>query len=93
MNDTIKAIASSICLPNGDCVKCDVLTTATEIYTAHVKLLEEALAKAEADKAVMMDALDKLARLGNGDNYGSSYGNFIAQSALAKVREASCPKN
>lgn len=31
-------------------------------------------------------ALEKLARLGNGDKYGNSEGNTIAQEALAKVK-------
>lgn len=31
-------------------------------------------------------ALEKLARLGNGDSYGNSNGNVIAQAALAKIK-------
>lgn len=40
------------------------------------------------DKQVMqmaLEALEKLARLGNGDQYGNSEGNMIAQAALAKA--------
>ena len=35
--------------------------------------------------AVLLEALDKLARLGNGDRYGNSIGNTIAQEAIAKA--------
>lgn len=31
------------------------------------------------------DALEKLARLGNGEHYGNSDGNMIARDAIAKV--------
>lgn len=34
-----------------------------------------------------VEALEKLARLGNGDRYGNSDGNIIAQEALAKLEE------
>ena len=32
----------------------------------------------------LVAALEKLARLGNGERYGSSEGNMIAQAAIAK---------
>jgi hypothetical protein len=35
--------------------------------------------------AELLAALDKLARLGNGDRYGNSIGNTIAQEAIAKT--------
>jgi hypothetical protein len=35
--------------------------------------------------AELLEALDKLARLGNGDRYGNSIGNTIAQEAIAKA--------
>jgi hypothetical protein len=35
--------------------------------------------------AELLVALDKLARLGNGDRYGNSIGNTIAQEAIAKA--------
>jgi len=35
--------------------------------------------------AELVAALDKLARLGNGDRYGNSIGNTIAQKAIAKA--------
>lgn len=38
---------------------------------------------APAADAGLVEALEKLARLGNGDKYGNSDGNFIAQAALA----------
>jgi hypothetical protein len=33
----------------------------------------------------LLEALDKLARLGNGDHYGNSDGNMIARAAIAKA--------
>ena len=39
--------------------------------------------KASADEG-LVDALEKLSRLGNGDEYGNSDGNRIAQEALAR---------
>ncbi len=38
----------------------------------------------KALNAELVTALEKLARLGNGDQYGNSHGNTIAQQALAK---------
>ena len=32
----------------------------------------------------LLTALEKLARLGNGDHYGNSEGNMIARAAIAK---------
>jgi hypothetical protein len=46
---------------------------------AHIEALEAKVAKA-------VDALEKLARLGNGDRYGNSDGNMIARAALAELR-------
>ena len=39
--------------------------------------------KLEQQLAELREALEKLARLGNGDRYGNSEGNVIAQNALA----------
>lgn len=39
-----------------------------------------------ANEEFLIETLEKLARLGNGDQYGNSDGNVIAQQALAKVR-------
>lgn len=35
----------------------------------------------------LVEALNKLARLGNGDQFGNSEGNIIARAALAKAGE------
>ena len=35
---------------------------------------------------VLVEALEKLARLGNGDRYGNSDGNIIAQEALSRYK-------
>jgi len=35
----------------------------------------------------LVEALEKLAKLGNGDQYGNSNGNVIAQDALRKAGE------
>jgi len=40
------------------------------------------IATLEKDNEMMRDALDKLARLGNGDILGNSLGNKIAQEVL-----------
>lgn len=42
------------------------------------------------DEALRMalEALEKLARLGNGDTYGNSIGNVIAQAAITAIEEA-----
>ena len=46
----------------------------------------EAIARLFQCAPDMLEALDKLARLGNGLEYGNSDGNRIAQAAIAKVR-------
>jgi hypothetical protein len=43
--------------------------------------------KTEALK-LALGALEKLAKLGNGDTYGNSIGNVIAQAAIALTQEA-----
>lgn len=43
----------------------------------------------QADNARLREVMDKLARLGNGNLYGTSDGNRIAQSALAATPEQS----
>lgn len=37
--------------------------------------------------AELREALEKLARLGNGNNYGNSLGNEIARAALKKLED------
>lgn len=46
----------------------------------------EAIARLFQHAPNMLEALDKLARLGNGFEYGNSEGNLIAQAAIAKVK-------
>ena len=41
----------------------------------------------QAEIEVYKEALEKLARLGNGDEYGNSIGNDIAIEALRKAQE------
>ena len=50
----------------------------------HEQLLADALAMPEVK--ALVDALEKLARLGNGELYGSSDGNMIARAVLAKFK-------
>lgn len=40
------------------------------------------------DVTELVDALEKLARLGNGEHYGNSDGNMIARDALTKYKGA-----
>ena len=39
-----------------------------------------------AKLAKAVEALDRLARLGNGDRYGNSEGNVIAQTTIAEIK-------
>ena len=45
------------------------------------------LRQQQAEIEVYREALEKLARLGNGDSYGNSIGNGIAIDALRKAQE------
>ena len=57
-----------------------------------VKAVEEAKAtvfRERAELAALREALERLARLGNGDKYGNSEGNVIAQDALEALLESS----
>jgi hypothetical protein len=63
-------------------------------HRAHAKQLVaradadfEAMLDAKAALAVAVEALEKLSCLGNGDCYGNSIGNTMAQDALAKIKE------
>ena len=49
-------------------------------------LLISRIEKLEADLLIALEALEKLARLGNGDHYGNSEGNMIARSTLAVLK-------
>ena len=44
--------------------------------------LLDRLKAAEAENKRLREALERLARLGNGDQYGNSDGNMIARAAL-----------
>lgn len=48
----------------------------------HAKALLARIDALEADNARYREALERLARLGNGDHYGNSDGNMIARAAL-----------
>lgn len=50
-------------------------------------LKREANARLIAAAPDLLAALEKLARLGNGDQYGNSEGNMIARAAIAKVKQ------
>lgn len=59
---------------------------------SHMWMNEYAKAAKEVNRlaalnAELVEALEKLARLGNGDQYGNSIGNDIAKAALAKAKE------
>ena len=41
-----------------------------------------------AERAMLLDAMHKLARLGNGDHFGNSEGNMIARAAIAQIEGA-----
>lgn len=49
------------------------------------KRLTDELRRLHEVNVELLAALDKLARLGNGDRYGNSIGNTIAQEAIAKA--------
>jgi len=49
---------------------------------AHITAMQDEIAALKAELARARDALEKLARLGNGDSYGNSVGNEIAIKAL-----------
>ena len=40
------------------------------------------------DVTELVEALEKLARLGNGEHYGNSDGNMLARTALSKYKGA-----
>lgn len=48
--------------------------------------MQKELHRLDALNTELVEALEKLARLGNGDSYGNSIGNDIAIAALAKAR-------
>ena len=55
---------------------------------AHQRNIEQAAAelrRLHEVNAELLEALEKLARLGNGERYGNSEGNVIARAAIAKA--------
>ena len=59
-----------------------------EGYVAHETVLYPAAAELRRLHALnqeLLAALEKLARLGNGDHFGNSDGNMIARAAIAKA--------
>lgn len=58
------------------------------IRIVNVCEIESALSRYRpVDDSALVEALEKLARLGNGSEYGNSEGNRIAQEALARHKE------
>ena len=80
MTQNIKDLANAlgdlrVMVARGLCV------TSDEVSDAHQALFE-AIDQLEAENARLREALEKLARLGNGNLYGNSDGNMIARAAL-----------
>jgi hypothetical protein len=48
--------------------------------------LVDKVKRLEAQNQELVEALEQLARLGSGDQYGNSEGNLIAKAALAKEK-------
>ena len=59
------------------------LSQFTKATTAKEIQLQQQLAAAQAENLRLRMVLERLACLGNGDEYGNSIGNRIAQDALA----------
>jgi hypothetical protein len=57
---------------------------AWELY-GHEFLTQAQAALTECGALECLEALEKLARLGNGEHYGNSDGNMIAREAITKV--------
>lgn len=58
-----------------------------DAYDKMGRIGTEAYRDLEAKLAKAVEALEKLARLGNGDRYGNSDGNMIARATLATLAE------
>ena len=56
----------------------------SDYYEHEIAGLKDALAESEAENKKLREALEVLARLGNGALYGNSDGNLIAQTALGE---------
>lgn len=64
----------------------DAMEGADEDYPDDLEVAAE-LRRLDALNAELVEALERLARLGNGNQYGNSIGNDIAKAALAKAKE------
>jgi len=53
-------------------------------YAKHCSLAAAELRRLHEVNQELLAALEKLARLGNGEHYGNSDGNMIARAAIAK---------
>ena len=53
-------------------------------YSTHQKAALE-LRRLHEVNQMLLESLEKLARLGNGEHYGNSVGNMIARAAIAKA--------
>ena len=53
-------------------------------YAKHCSLAAAELRRLHEVNLELLAALEKLARLGNGEHYGNSDGNMIARAAIAK---------
>jgi hypothetical protein len=53
-------------------------------YAKHCSLAAAELRRLHEVNQELVAALEKLARLGNGEHYGNSDGNMIARAAIAK---------
>ena len=57
------------------------------LHTEESVSFRKQLTEVQAENEALREALEKLSRLGNGDQYGNSIGNEIARAALARVGE------
>ena len=60
----------------------DTLSLRTNLHGEATYLIH----RLEAELAKAVEALEKLARLGNGDHYGNSDGNMIARTIVAELK-------
>jgi hypothetical protein len=76
-DDLVKRLRDrGVCSPEHNSCRNDFIC---EQAADRIEELEAKLAKA-------VEALEKLARLGNGDRYGNSDGNTIARTTLAELK-------
>jgi hypothetical protein len=65
----------------------EFMSTIQEANDVEITALMEDNVKLERQLTELREALERLARLGNGDKYGNSEGNVIAQDALKALLE------